>query len=107
MNLLSALISLCSLTPFGSRVSTSFCAHANLEIGGQKKLPILPDFGYDQAKNYLIQAVFSLLKSNKNWSSSPNVNNPNNAWVINFKYGNDNNNKRKNEYPVRLVRAGK
>ncbi len=40
------------------------------------------------------------------WSSSPNVNYPNTAWVIYFEYGNDSYDKRKNEYPVRLVRAG-
>ncbi len=36
------------------------------------------------------------------WSSSPNANNSNNAWKLNFNNGNDNN----NNY-MRLVRGGK
>ena len=40
------------------------------------------------------------------WSSSPNANNSNNAWIVNFNNGNDNwNNKNNNNY-VRLVRSG-
>jgi len=40
------------------------------------------------------------------WSSSPNANNSNNAWLVNFNNGNDNNNNRNNTYSVRLVRSG-
>ena len=39
------------------------------------------------------------------WSSSPNVNNTDNAWQLNFKYGNDNNNNRTNTNRERLVRG--
>jgi hypothetical protein len=41
------------------------------------------------------------------WSSSPNANNSNNAWLVNFNNGNDNNNNRNNNNHVRLVRGGK
>ena len=40
------------------------------------------------------------------WSSSPNANNSNNAWGVNFNNGNDNNNNRNNNNRVRLVRSG-
>ena len=39
------------------------------------------------------------------WSSSPNANNSNNAWIVNFNNGNDNTNNKNNNY-VRLVRSG-
>ncbi len=51
-------------------------------------------------------AIFPDTNSTWYWSSSPYVDNPSNAWVINFKYGNDSHDERKNGYPVRLVRAG-
>lgn len=41
------------------------------------------------------------------WSSSPNANNPNNAWNVNFNNGNVNNNNKNNAKYVRLVRGGK
>jgi len=41
------------------------------------------------------------------WSSSPNANNSNNAWIVNFNNGNVNNNNRNNNNAVRLVRGGK
>ena len=37
------------------------------------------------------------------WSPSPNANNSNNAWIVNFNNGNDN---RNNNNHVRLVRSG-
>ena len=40
------------------------------------------------------------------WSASPNANNSNNAWQLNFNNGNDNNNNRNNNNHVRLVRSG-
>lgn len=40
------------------------------------------------------------------WSASPNANNTNNAWGVNFNNGNVNNNNRNNEQSVRLVRGG-
>lgn len=40
------------------------------------------------------------------WSSSPNANNSNNAWIVNFNNGNANNNNRNNNNHVRLVRSG-
>ena len=40
------------------------------------------------------------------WSASPNANNSNNAWGVNFNNGNDNNNNRNNNNHVRLVRGG-
>ncbi|MBP6733493.1 MAG: DUF1566 domain-containing protein [Chromatiaceae bacterium] len=41
------------------------------------------------------------------WSSSPNANNSNNAWNVNFNNGNVNNNNKDNAKYVRLVRGGK
>ena len=38
------------------------------------------------------------------WSSSPNANNSNNAWIVNFNNGNSNNNNKNNNNNVRLVR---
>jgi hypothetical protein len=40
------------------------------------------------------------------WSSSPNANNSNNAWIVNFNNGYDNNNNRNNNNVLRLVRSG-
>jgi uncharacterized protein with LGFP repeats len=40
------------------------------------------------------------------WSSSPNANNTNNAWNVNFDNGNVNWNNKNNDNHVRLVRAG-
>lgn len=40
------------------------------------------------------------------WSGSPNANNSNNAWNVNFNNGNANNDNRNNNNHVRLVRAG-
>lgn len=40
------------------------------------------------------------------WSASPNANNSNNAWGVNFNNGNDNNNNRNNNNHARLVRGG-
>ena len=40
------------------------------------------------------------------WSSSPNANNSNNAWNVNFNNGNVNNNNKTNNNHVRLVRGG-
>jgi hypothetical protein len=40
------------------------------------------------------------------WSGSPNANNSNNAWNVNFNNGNVNNNNRNNDNQVRLVRGG-
>ncbi|WP_300971771.1 DUF1566 domain-containing protein [Thiocapsa sp.] len=40
------------------------------------------------------------------WSSSPNANNSDNAWNVNFNNGNVNNNNKNNTKYVRLVRAG-
>jgi hypothetical protein len=40
------------------------------------------------------------------WSSSPNAQNSNNAWNVNFNNGNSNNNNRTNTNRVRLVRGG-
>lgn len=40
------------------------------------------------------------------WSASPNANNSNNAWNVNFNNGNVNNNNKNNDNAVRLVRGG-
>lgn len=40
------------------------------------------------------------------WSGSPNANNSDNAWNVNFNNGNSNNNNRNNNNQVRLVRGG-
>ena len=36
---------------------------------------------------------------------SVNVSNSSNSWIVNFKYGNDNNNNKSNKYFVRCVRG--
>ena len=46
------------------------------------------------------------LSSSNFWSGSPNANNSNNAWNVNFNNGNANNNNRSYGYSVRLVRGG-
>ena len=46
-------------------------------------------------------------KSSNYWSSSPNANNSDNAWNVNFNNGNDGNNNKTNNNYVRLVRGGK
>ena len=40
------------------------------------------------------------------WSASPNANNGDNAWNVNFNNGNDNWNNKNNAFQVRLVRSG-
>lgn len=40
------------------------------------------------------------------WSSSPNEDNPDNAWNVNFDNGNVNNNNVNNDKGVRCVRPG-
>lgn len=40
------------------------------------------------------------------WSGSPNANNSDNAWNVNFNNGNANNNNRDNNNHVRAVRGG-
>ena len=40
------------------------------------------------------------------WSGSPNANNSDNAWNVNFNNGNANNDNRSNNNSVRLVRGG-
>jgi hypothetical protein len=55
---------------------------------------------------WMFECVSSIKEFTNNfWSSSPNANNSNNAWQLNFNNGNDNNN-RNNSYRVRLVRFG-
>lgn len=44
--------------------------------------------------------------SSNYWSASPNANNSNNAWNVNFNNGNSNNNNKSNNNYVRLVRDG-
>ena len=46
----------------------------------------------------VVQALF--------WSASPNADNNNNAWNVNFNNGNSNNNNKNNNNHVRAVRAG-
>lgn len=45
--------------------------------------------------------------SDNYWSSSPNVSDPSNAWIVNFKNGNDNWNNKSNSNLVRCVRESK
>ena len=44
--------------------------------------------------------------SNNYWSSSTNVNNPDNAWNVNFNNGNVNNDNKTNDNYARAVRSG-
>lgn len=46
------------------------------------------------------------LTSNNYWSSTTNVANTSNAWIVNFNNGNTNNNNKTNSNNVRCVRAG-
>ena len=48
-----------------------------------------------------------LAASNNYWSSTPNADNSNNAWNINFNNGNENNNNKNNNNNVRCVRESK
>lgn len=47
-----------------------------------------------------------MCRSNNYWSSSTNVNNPDNAWNVNFNNGNVNANNKSNNNYVRCVRSG-
>ena len=77
-------------------------------------LPTCIDTGISGQASYLLQQVKCGWKGEKEaaetnanyWSSSPNANNSNNAWLVNFNNGNVNNN-RNNNNRVRLVRSGK
>jgi len=64
-----------------------------------------------QTGKYYLMDVFLLINftdfSSSVWSGSPNANNTNNAWNVNFNNGNSNNNNRNNDQYVRLVRGGK
>ena len=68
--------------------------------------------GFLEQTNYLrLLWIFECVSSAKDitsnfWSASPNANNSNNAWQLNFNNGNDNNNNRNNANRVRLVRSG-
>jgi len=78
-------------------------------------LPTRIDTGISGQTSYPLQQVKCGWKGEKKaaetianyWSSSPNANNSNNAWNVNFNNGNDNNNNRNNNHRVRLVRSGK
>ena len=76
------------LCPLPTRVATGISGQASYLLGwkGEKK-------AVETIANY--------------WSSSPNANNSNNAWMANFNNGNVNNNNRNNNNRVRLVRSGK
>ncbi|QEP44933.1 DUF1566 domain-containing protein [Ectothiorhodospiraceae bacterium BW-2] len=63
-------------------------------------------WGIDCVASPTFRMGVSPLSGGASWSSSPNANNSNNAWQLNFNNGNDNNNNRNNSYRVRLVRAG-
>ncbi|HIP19971.1 MAG TPA: DUF1566 domain-containing protein [Sulfurimonas sp.] len=47
-----------------------------------------------------------IVSSSNYWSSTTNMNNPSNAWNVNFNNGNDNNNNKTNDKYVRCVRDG-
>ena len=51
-------------------------------------------------------SAFSGVQSNNDWSSTTNVNNPNNAWNVNLNNGNVNNNDKTNTNYVWPVRGG-
>ena len=78
-------------------------------------LPTCIDTGISGQYSYPLQQVKCGWKGEKKaaetianyWSSSPNANNSNNAWMANFNNGNVNNNNRNNNNRVRLVRSGK
>jgi len=64
--------------------------------------------GFNHHKKVLPQAVpwHAKVGLALYWSSSPNANNSNNAWNVNFNNGNVNNNNKNNSNYVRLVRGG-
>ena len=51
--------------------------------------------------------VFASVQSNWYWSSTTNVNNPDNAWIVNLNNGNVNNDNKTNNNYVWPVRGGK
>ena len=57
-----------------------------------------------------LRGAFSLINSadfSGVWSGSPNADNSDNAWNVNFNNGNSNNDNRNNNNAVRLVCGGK
>ncbi len=51
-------------------------------------------------------SVFPNTPASLFWSASPNANNSNLAWVVNFSHGNSSSSYRSNDLQVRLVRSG-
>ncbi|MBL0707903.1 MAG: DUF1566 domain-containing protein [Sulfurimonas sp.] len=47
------------------------------------------------------------IASSNYWSSSANVSDSSNAWIVNFNSGNTNNNNKSNKYYVRCVRGSR
>lgn len=69
-----------------------------------------PDNAYQVSQQTLSYAPcnawgFLIVTASCYWSSSPNANNNNKAWGVNFSRGNDNNNNKTNSYRARLVRS--
>jgi hypothetical protein len=57
-------------------------------------------------KSGRINYPFSGVQSNNYWSSTTNVNNPTNAWIVNLNDGNVNNDNKTNSNYVWPVRGG-
>jgi hypothetical protein len=85
----------------------SLCACGAWDGCGWRELAAVPEHdltpasylsGWGPGANFTGYAAF--------WSSSPNANNGNNAWNVNFNNGNDNWNNKNNSFSVRLVRSG-
>ena len=77
-----------------------------ISLGAQA--PQLPTAAgiFERAWSILVSVLSSGQYVSPYWSASPNANNSNNAWQLNFNNGNDNNNNRNNNNHVRLVRVG-
>ena len=84
----------------------------NLTLGGKSdwRLPNFNELYYiaDRSRynNAIYPNSFNNVTSNYYWSSTTNASDSDNAWIVNSKYGNDNNNDKSYSRFVRCVRAG-
>ena len=87
-----------------------YCENLNLDGKSDWRLPNtneLVSLVDDKKYNPSIDAIFQNTNSSNSWSSTTDVNNVNDAWIVSFDYGHqDYNGTKANSYYVRCVRAG-